>query len=356
MHHYHKLQELLDGHPIGAPPSEEFLEILKILYHEDEAALAVHLDFKLKKASAVAREAGMPRDKVLSRLEDMADRGVLLSKRLDGEPAYALLPNYPGLFEYPVMKGLDSDTQERLARLWHAYYMKHMAAALASAAPPWNRVFPTEAAVPDEYEILPFETASTMMAAAEKVALADCPCRTLARNCERPLDVCLSFDGAARFLADRGMARVVSPEEALHTLEKAEKAGLVHVGSNNAARLIFLCNCCPCCCHLLRLVTEHNFSDALARSSYRAVIESGECSSCGICAEERCPVKAISLDGGPAEVDGGECIGCGLCVTTCSTGAARLVKRAGYKPPPATVSELALQVIAHKQHLKKENK
>jgi len=30
MHHYHKLQKKLDTHPIGAPRSEEFLEILKI--------------------------------------------------------------------------------------------------------------------------------------------------------------------------------------------------------------------------------------------------------------------------------------------------------------------------------------
>jgi len=36
MHHYHKLQEKLDSHPIGAPRSEEFLEILKILFLPDE--------------------------------------------------------------------------------------------------------------------------------------------------------------------------------------------------------------------------------------------------------------------------------------------------------------------------------
>lgn len=35
MHHYHKLQEKIASHPVGAPKTEEFLEILKILYHPD---------------------------------------------------------------------------------------------------------------------------------------------------------------------------------------------------------------------------------------------------------------------------------------------------------------------------------
>ena len=36
MHHYHKLQEIIDSHPMGAPKSEEYLEILRILFHPDE--------------------------------------------------------------------------------------------------------------------------------------------------------------------------------------------------------------------------------------------------------------------------------------------------------------------------------
>jgi transposase InsO family protein len=29
--------------------------------------------------------------------------------------------------------------------------------------------------------------------------------------------------------------------------KKAEDAGLVHTGNNSADRVLFLCNCCPCC-------------------------------------------------------------------------------------------------------------
>ena len=309
MHHYHRLRELLGTHPIGAPESEEFLEILKILFLPEEVGLAVQLDFKLKKAGEVAQGAGVTAEEALKKLEAMADRGAVLAKKVDGEMAYALLPNYPGLFEYPFMKGMEAGTQQRLAQLWHAYYMKAMAAELASAKPPWNRIIPAEEALPEEYEILPFEVASEMMARTGTIALANCPCRISGQNCDRPLDVCLSFDGAARFLADRGMARMISLEEAVEVLKRSEEAGLVHTGSNNAERLIFLCNCCPCCCHFLKLITVHNYDQAMAKSSYQARINTGECSGCGICAEERCPVKAVRLEGETAVLNAERCIG-----------------------------------------------
>ena len=349
MHHYHKLQEIINSHPVGAPKSEEYLEILKILFSAEEVELATLLDFKLRRASEVAQRAGAPIEEVAQRLEAMADRGVLLAKKVEGELAYALLPNYPGLFEYPVMKGVDPDTQQRLAKLWHAYYMKEMAAELASANPPWNRVFPAEEALPSEIEILPYEVASQMMADNQVIALANCPCRTLGQNCQKPLDVCLAFDGAARFLIERGMAKEISLEEARQVLRRAEEVGLVHTGSNNAERLIFLCNCCPCCCHFLMLVTKVDRPEGLARSSYQARLNAEECVSCGICVEDRCPVGAFTMEEDVVKLEVEKCIGCGLCVSACPTGAISLEKRENYQPPPANMTELVQRITAHKK-------
>lgn len=69
MHHYHRLRELIGVHPIGAPESEEFLEILKLLFRPDEVELAVLLDFKLKKAGEVAQRAGISVEDALKKLE-----------------------------------------------------------------------------------------------------------------------------------------------------------------------------------------------------------------------------------------------------------------------------------------------
>ncbi len=172
MHHYERLQKKLDQHLIGAPESEEFLEILKLLFLEDEIKIALCLDFQLKKIKEVAAQAEILEEKAYEKLEAMTNRGSLRAKKVDGENAYALLPNYPGLFEYPVMKGMDEAKQKRLAELWHAYYMKYMAAELASARPPWFRVFPSEEAFEEEVEILPYEKASEMMGKTKSIALA----------------------------------------------------------------------------------------------------------------------------------------------------------------------------------------
>ena len=352
MHHYERLQKKLDQHPVGAPESEEFLEILKLLFLEDEVELALHLDFQLKKLGDVAAQAGFSAEEAREKLEAMANRGSLLAKKVEGEPAYALLPNYPGLFEYPVMKGMDEAKQKRLAELWHAYYMKYMAAELAAARPPWLRVFPSEQAFDEgeeEVEILPYEKASEMMGKAQSIALAKCPCRIVEQKCEKPLQVCLSFDGAARFLIERGMAREISLQQANKILDEAEEAGLVHAGSNNMQNLLFLCNCCSCCCHFMKLLTEHGYDQGIATSSYRARSDDEKCTGCGICAEERCPVKAIEMVSDKASIDHKRCIGCGLCVTNCPDDALQMVKREDYQPPPATVKELAKEVVTYKK-------
>ncbi len=349
MHHYHKLRDKLGRHPVGAPKSEEFLEILKILFKPDEVAVAIGLDFTLQPAAAVAGEAGIPAAEASRKLEAMADRGAILAKTAGGVTAYALIPNYPGLFEYPVMKGMEPAVQKRLAELWHAYYMKDMAAELASASPPWSRVFPAEAALDHEdVEIIPYEKASKLMETVSDIALARCPCRILGQNCEKPLDVCLSFDGAARFLVERGMAKSINRAEALNVLKEAEAAGLVHTGSNISDRLMFMCNCCPCCCHLLMLLTRHGYTEGIARSAYRVELAPDLCSGCGLCGEERCPVGAVTLADDHAAVQDARCIGCGLCVTTCPTGALKLILREDYRPPPASAGDLMRQIMANK--------
>ena len=355
MHHYRKLQQKLDQHPIGAPESEEFIEILKHLFKPEELDLALSLDFQPKPPEKIAEQSGVKEEETKEKLEGMADRGVVLAKAMEGTTYYALLPNYPGLFEYPFMKGFEEDKQKELARLWHAYYMKQMGPELARANPPWNRVFPAEGALEEieeieeeEFEILPFEKASEMMNQARSIALASCPCRTTEQQCDRPLEVCLSFDGAAEFLAERGMARLINLEEAQEVLKAAEEAGLVHTGSNHQGRLLFIGNCCPCCCHFLMLITRLGYREGLASSSFEACLDPQECTGCGVCAEERCPTGALTLEEGAAVFSRENCLGCGLCVTTCAGGALTLVKREDYQNPPATVQELAQQVMKNK--------
>ena len=101
--------------------------------------------------------------------------------------------------------------------------------------------------------------------------------------------------------------------------------GLVHTVSNVAEGIGYVCNCCGCCCGILRGITEFGLEQSVAKANYRAAIDADLCIGCGICAE-RCHVDAIHEVGGVYAVIAERCIGCGLCVTGCSSEAVTLTR------------------------------
>ena len=72
-----------------------------------------------------------------------------------------------------------------------------------------------------------------------------------------------------------------------------EQVGLVHTVSNVTEGVGYVCNCCGCCCGILRGITEWGIADSVAYANYYAVIEPEFCADCGTCIE-RCQVGAIS--------------------------------------------------------------
>jgi len=152
-------------------------------------------------------------------------------------------------------------------------------------------------------------------------------------------------------LVERGFARQITKEEGLKVLDKAEKAGLVHTSNNSADKANLICNCCPCCCTLLRGKTQLKHPHAIEPSRFAAFVKSDDCTECGICADERCPVKAITITDDVAFVNEAECIGCGLCVTGCPAEAVELVERKQVPSIPATLQDLAVKVLQEKGRL-----
>ncbi len=121
-------------------------------------------------------------------------------------------------------------------------------------------------------------------------------------------------------------------------LDEAERVGLVHTVSNVAWGIGYVCNCCGCCCGLLRGINEWGIEHAVAQANYFAEIDPLACTACGTC-EERCQVDAIAVrDDGVRVVRRESCIGCGLCVTGCPAEAARLRRKPEDEivTPPAT--------------------
>ncbi|HUT52317.1 MAG TPA: 4Fe-4S binding protein [bacterium] len=351
MDDYEKLREVLDKHLSGAPPAKAIDEILRILFTPEEAKVALGLIFAPSPVAEIAAAAGVSEEEARLKCESMADKGIVYCRDKGGEKGYALLPTIPGLFEFPFMKGGGTPEHEKLGRLWEIYHREGMGDSFAGSATPLTRVIPIERAVDARTEVLPFEAISKMLARNDTFALAQCACRVSVGACDKPRDVCLIFDKTGRFLIERGYAKEITREEALEVVRRAEEAGLVHTTNNSQDRLTLICNCCPCCCTILRGLTELENPNAFAVSRWHASVDAEECNACGVCEDERCPVGAIRVGASVAEVDEKRCIGCGLCSTTCEALAITMVPRPEAAEPAKTVAELGMKIMGEKGKL-----
>jgi ferredoxin len=144
----------------------------------------------------------------------------------------------------------------------------------------------------------------------------------LGHNCTFPLRTCLFFSEYER----PPHRYTISKEEALTFLDMAEEIGLVHTVSNVMKGLGYVCNCCGCCCGILRGINEWGIENSVAHANYTATINPAECLNCGTC-RTRCQVHAIIEENDVSVVNPQKCIGCGLCVTGCPNNAAQLKRK-----------------------------
>ena len=194
-----------------------------------------------------------------------------------------------------------------------------------SYEPALHRVVPAQGTVKTEF-ILPYDEIKPLILQAKSFELRDCICRKQQdllenRKCDFPLNVCLNFSVKERPMGPHS----ITQEEALKVLNQAEEVGLVHTVNNVAKGVFYVCNCCGCCCGILRGINEFGIEHSVAKANYYAVVDPELCLACGIC-EERCQVHACSVDE-VSIIDLTKCIGCGICVTGCPNEAVKLALR-----------------------------
>jgi ferredoxin len=192
--------------------------------------------------------------------------------------------------------------------------------------PSFMRVIPIGESITPRSKVLAHEDAVRMLETAQAIAVTDCACRKLLKKCDRPLKVCLQINRGAEYAIKRGTGRRIDAAEAGQILEISRKAGLVPMTENSAGRSNVICNCCSCCCEMLRFATDEKTRGVLSPSRYQAHLDLEACTACGLCADI-CPVNALgSEDGDTVLLDVDACIGCGLCTSVCPVGAVTLVE------------------------------
>lgn len=320
---YEQLADALDKLPNAFPrtPSNVEIRLLKKIFSPDEARLAGHLRNDREPAAIIAERVGQPVKEVEKKLIQMAKRGLVWLKKQDGQLWFRLAPFVIGIYE-SQLENMDHE----FAHLLEEYMDDGGAAGIMKPLPALHRVVPAHGAVKTEW-ILPYDDVRSILLAAKVFRVRDCICRVQQdllghRRCMFPLKNCLSFSSVER----PPRPDDISKAEALDILDRTEEIGLVHTVSNIAEGIGYVCNCCGCCCMILRGITDWGIENSVAAANYYAVIDPDECTGCGTCTE-RCQMHAISEKDGVSVVDQKRCIGCGLCVTGCPDGAVTLRRK-----------------------------
>lgn len=342
---YRKLAKRLDMLPNGFPATASGVELrlLAKIFTPEEAALAAEMRLRYETGEEIAVRAGFDPQAAYPLLKGMARREMIQARRTEGQLLFMLLPFVVGIYEGQV-KRMDAE----LAALAEQYFREVGGRTILDAAPPIHRVIPVQQAVPFDLEVFPYEQAAAIVESAQSWGVRDCICRVqkgaIGEGCDYPLEVCLIMAPVAGAFAEGGTTRPINKEEALAVLRTAEEAGLVHTTGNFQDRHYYICNCCPCCCAVLRGLTEFSVPSAVAHSGFRAVVDEATCLGCGVCVE-RCHFGALSLPGEVALVDPLRCLGCGVCTTVCPVEALHLERRPGEEvvEPPANIEEWMLR-------------
>ncbi len=253
-----------------------------------------------------------------------------------------------GIVELQVNR-LDKEFAE-LLESYGPYLMK----TVGGYPPALSRVLPVNIKAKVQQEVHRYEDVVRVVEKAKSFQLLECMCRKearlMGRGCDHTLEACLGISNYEGAFDKFPLGKIISREQTLEVLAQSEDEGLVHTTYNVQRGQMFICNCCPCCCGILRSMKDFHVPHVLAKSNFTAVIDSATCESCGVCANERCPMDAIVPDNGAYRVEPERCIGCGACTPTCPPEAIRLVPKppAQRDDPPDNILEWAFKRAANR--------
>lgn len=320
---FSSLADALDRLPNGFPrtSSNVELKLLRKIFSPEDAALAALLTGNYETVEQVASRAGSPAEEVSKQLFKMAKRGMVWIEKQEGKVHFRLAPFVVGVYE-ASLELMDHE----LAHLTEEYFASGGVAGIMGVEPALHRVVPAQTAIKTEW-VLPYDDVRAILLKSKTFNVRDCICRVqqaqLGDPCDFPVNMCLNFSEIERNTPRPGD---LSQAEALALLDRCEEVGLVHTVNNVMQGVGYVCNCCGCCCGILRGITDYGLENSVAYANYYAVIDPLTCNNCGTCIQ-RCQVNAITEGDGYSVVDVEHCIGCGLCVTGCPNDVAELVCR-----------------------------
>jgi len=230
-------------------------------------------------------------------------------------------------------------------------------------------IIPRWKSIKDVPGVLPVEDMREILKAHEKFCALRCICKNESREreCDVPLEVCMTFDRGAERQVGRGRGRALTLKETLDMIDSWSEYPIVHLPMAGMVKdpkeLMTICNCHWDCCLALTAYylgdkySQWKISDFLYKNRFRATVDPENCIGCRVCIDERCQFEACQMKYYPefgeerAYIDEEKCMGCGLCVETCTVGCRgmKIVE------PPEYVMEMPLEEGVRAAGLSVEN-
>jgi len=296
-------------------------QIWKCVANELEAQIIAFLPANAK---TIAEHFHIPMDKATQILDELFKRGAVFKKSKPEAVEYRPPKHIVQFHDASLLwKNAPSDFKSLWVQFMDTEYPPLLEVVTRVGIPSFMRVIPINATLKPRSEVLIYEDAYSIIEQANEIAVVDCVCKLSHGNCSKPLNVCIQINNGAQYSLERGTGRKITKEEAYDILKLSEKEGLVHMTENKGFGNA-ICNCCSCCCEMLRFAGNKATMGVVAKSRFLAQVDENNCNACEICTTV-CPVHAISIDD-LATIDAELCIGCGLCASHCPAQAIELVQ------------------------------
>ncbi len=300
------------------------LRILEWIFTPEEADLASKLKIIGETAEDIASRLNLDKEEVKERLDTMDSKGQIIAFYTKEGKKYALLEWIVGIYEEQLFR-----MDEEFAKLTNEYFKKAKHKGLMTSKPAVHRVIPVNKVIKTEIEVHPFEEVERFIKEAKSWGIRDCICkvqqRLVGKECNYSESVCLNFAPVENYFQNDKNTKPITKEESYEILRHAESVGLVHSTRNTQDATFYICNCCTCCCAILRGLTEFEQPHAFAKANYVMTVNEDLCVGCETCLD-RCQFEALEIVDGICNVNN-RCVGCGVCALVCPEDALQLEKR-----------------------------
>lgn len=339
---YVKLAERMNQFEGRYPIIDAYINVLKVMCTEEEAEFAAAFPARPLTLGEAAKIYKKDESEIKKLIEAMAWKGMIFTSRTEtGEKLYELTPIVPGAMEYYILRRLDKpDEIKKYLDLYtqlnieSAVYIEKLKAEnpekVKEVVPsqPLFRTLTINEALPEKTTVYQYEDILKMIDKHTSFAAMLCTCKEgIGPNTTGPCQVegvprhhCLQFGKTADNAVEQNLAdaKRITKEECLDILMACNKAGLVQNVNNFVDELQFICNCCPCCCGIVKgaKLLGPIQSGIVDTTNFLPMVDNQICTGCGECVEH-CPVSALSLKDDVASCNKDACLGCGFCKTIC---------------------------------------